>query len=53
MWANLAVANATNNAMQKLAHEVRDRIATHMTIKQITEAQELASKCNANKFKGC
>lgn len=53
MWTNIAAANESSIGGQNLDIEQRDSIATFMTAKQISEAQELARKCTANKFKGC
>ena len=53
MWYNIPAANTTDSENKKLLTEFRDSIAKHMTAKQIAEAQELAIKCTANKFKGC
>lgn len=53
MWVNLAAANSTDNEKQKLAIELRELIAKGMNSNQIAQAQELARKCTANKFKGC
>jgi TPR repeat protein len=51
MWYNLAAAQANEN--QTPAAIARDSLAKKMTPVQISEAQELARKCTANKFKGC
>jgi hypothetical protein len=53
MWLNIASATENNSAGQKQAAENRDKTASLMTAQQIVEAQELARKCTANKFKGC
>lgn len=52
MWMNISAANA-NDEDQKQYIAWRDGLAKKMTAKQISEAQELAKKCTANKFKGC
>jgi ribosomal protein S6 len=52
MWANIAATNAPASELQEKA-SYRDSIAKNMTAQQIAEAQELARKCTANKFKGC
>ncbi len=52
MWENVAAANADASNSQHIV-VYRDDIATHMTPEQIAEAQKLARKCTANKFKGC
>lgn len=52
MWFNIATANV--NEKQKASFiKSRDQIASLMTATQITEAQERARKCTANRFKGC
>ena len=53
MWANIAVASATGSKEQKDFIKLRDSLAENMTAQQLAEAQELARKCTANKFKGC
>ncbi len=53
MWLNIASATENDSARQKQAAESRDKTARLMTAQQIVEAQELARKCTANKFKGC
>ncbi len=54
MWLNLAAANSTGDGdMQKLAADSRYVIARSMTPAQIAEAQRLASRCQAQQFKGC
>jgi uncharacterized protein len=44
MWKNIAAANAPTGELKQLKQ---------LTLQQIVEAQELARKCTANKFKGC
>ena len=53
MWANIAVTSATGSKEQKEFIKLRDSLAENMTAQQLAEAQELARKCTANKFKGC
>jgi TPR repeat protein len=53
MWLNIASATENDSARQKQAAENLDKTARLMTAQQIVEAQELARKCTANKFKGC
>jgi len=53
MWINIASANEKDGTRQKAAAQTRDSIAQLMTAQQLAEAQELAKKCTANKFKGC
>ena len=53
MWTNIAATNGNVIGSRNFIVEQRDDIAKHMTAKQIAEAQELARKCTANKFKGC
>jgi len=48
MWFNLAAANGNNSYII-----ARDEAAKKMTPQQIAQAQELASKCQANNFKNC
>ena len=52
MWMNIANANA-DSEKQKIYIGQRNQVAEHMNANQIAEAQELARKCTANKFKGC
>jgi TPR repeat protein len=52
MWTNVAAANEDGSG-RNVDIEQRDEIANKMTPKQIAEAQELARKCTASKFKGC
>ncbi|GEM_PF-1336053 len=53
MWTNIAVTSATGSKGQKEFIKLRDWLAENMTAQQLAEAQELARKCTANKFKGC
>ena len=53
MWTNICSANAADFEFLQLSIKLRDSLAKEMTAKQIAEAQELARKCTANKFKGC
>jgi TPR repeat protein len=53
MWTNIAVTSATGSKEQKEFIKLRDSLAENMTAQQLAEAQELARKCTANKFKGC
>ena len=53
MWANIAVTSATGSKEQKEFIKLSDSLAKNMTAQQLAEAQELARKCTANKFKGC
>jgi TPR repeat protein len=52
IWFNLAAANSTGDK-QKLSKDARDEIARRMTPAQVAEAQRLASRCQAQQFKGC
>jgi uncharacterized protein len=52
MWYKIAADNA-HGALQQIDTDLRDSTADKMTAPQIAEAQELARKCTANKFKGC
>lgn len=47
MWVNIAAAKEGIDVIE------RNSIETHMSVKQLAEAHELARKCIANKFKGC
>ena len=53
MWANIAASSATGSNKQKEFIKLHDSLAANMTAQQLSEAQELARKCTANKFKGC
>ena len=48
MWYNLAAAAKDDQAISN-----RDRLASQMTPVQIAQAQEMATKCFASKFKDC
>ena len=52
MWKNLAAANANGERQLRYIEQLKE-LAKSMTAKQLTEAQGLAKKCTANKFKGC
>lgn len=52
MWFILGSANATKGDSRDMYID-QYRVMWHLTDDQITEAQELARKCTANKFKGC
>lgn len=53
MWLNIAASTESDGNRKKQAAESRDQTARLMTADQIAQAQELARKCTANKFKGC
>ena len=53
MWFNVAAANSTNDMQKNLAANHRDKTAHLMPPAQVTEAQRLSEKCQAQKFKGC
>lgn len=53
MWLNIASVNTSDIQTQKMFTGLRDDLAKVLTTRQIAEAQELARKCTANKFKGC
>lgn len=54
MWINLAATNAIYGSFQSRYAGTRDGlVAKAMTASQIIEAQKLAKKCTASKFKGC
>ena len=53
MWTNIAVTSAAGSKEQKEFIKLRDSLAENMTAQQLAEAQELARRCTANKFKGC
>jgi TPR repeat protein len=48
MWANLAAAQEFLGAA-----ELRDQIAGKMTLRQISQAQELARRCELSKYSDC
>lgn len=52
MWKNLAATNADGERQIRYVEQLKD-LAKSMTAGQIAEAQGLAKKCAANKFKGC
>jgi TPR repeat protein len=52
MWHNVAAAQLMGDE-QKLVVDDRDRVARRMTPAQLAEAQLLASRCQAQQFKGC
>lgn len=52
MWFNIATANG-NEKQKDFFTKSLNQIATLMTAAQVAEAQELARKCMANKFKWC
>ena len=52
-WLTIADAKTTDGELKKMAASHRHSIEKQMTADQIAEAQELARKCTANKFKGC
>jgi len=53
MWYSVAAALSTNDPQKDVAAENRDEIASRMTSAQIKEAKRLASRCEAQQFKGC
>ncbi len=53
MWSNIAAVHDNPLGSHSPAIIKRDLLAKVMTANQIAEAQELARKCTANKFKGC
>lgn len=52
MWKNLAASNAEGERQIRYVEQLRE-LTKNMTAKQLAEAQALAKKCTANKFKGC
>lgn len=52
MWKHLAASNSEGERQFRYLEQLNS-LARDMTSKQIAEAQELAKKCTANKFKGC
>jgi uncharacterized protein len=52
-WLTIADAKTTDGELKKMAASHRHLIEKKMTADQIAEAQQLAKKCTANKFKGC
>lgn len=53
MWINIATENNADGKGQEGSAKLREMVVKQMTDNQISEAQELAKKCIANKFKGC
>ena len=52
MWKNIAATNAEGDRQLRYFEQLKT-LAKDMTARQIAEAQELAKKCTATKFKGC
>ncbi|HUW25711.1 MAG TPA: tetratricopeptide repeat protein [Gallionella sp.] len=52
MWISIAIANASGEARKEFIVD-RDALAKSMTAEQVDQAQKLAKKCTAKKFKGC
>ena len=52
MWLNIAITNVGSKGLNDIV-AVRDLTAKNMSASQIAEAQALARKCTAQKFKGC
>ena len=52
MWLTIAKINTDSEEQQNIIDFLK-LVAKQMTESQIAEAQELARKCAANKFKGC
>lgn len=50
---NDSLSGTPQNFEQLVSAGLRDSLEEQMTVGQIAEAQELARKCTANKFKGC
>jgi hypothetical protein len=48
MWWNLVAVNGNDDAVKN-----REMVAKKMTAQQVGEAQKMATKCMANKFKDC
>lgn len=53
MWLNIAAGHITGSDKQKRIAEILANETESMTPGEISEAQELAKKCTADKFKGC
>ena len=53
MWVNIAAENAAAGKGPEGSAKLRELVMQQLTESQIAEAQELAKKCTANKFKGC
>ena len=53
MWYHVAATLSTNDPQKDIAAENRDEIGDHMTSAQKKEAKRLASRCEAQRFKGC
>lgn len=52
MWKNIAATNAEGDRQLRYFEQLK-ALAKDMTTKQLAEAQELAKRCTASKFKGC
>jgi hypothetical protein len=48
MWFNLCASKGSDVGIKN-----RDMLAKYLTSQQLTEAQKLASECEAKKYKGC
>ncbi len=53
MWINISAVNTTDDKTLKNTTTLRNSVAKLMNAQQIAEAQELARKCYASKYKGC
>lgn len=53
MWYNIAAATATTESRRSSIADLRDTVSKQMAPDQITQAQEMATKCHASKFKDC
>ena len=52
MWLNVATAALSGDERED-AMEIRDLVALKMTAAQIGQAQAMARRCQATKFKEC
>lgn len=53
MWYNVAASTATTDSRRSHLADLRDTVSKQMAPDQITQAQEMATKCFASKFKDC
>ena len=52
-WLNLAASRMTDTTDRQMAVRSRNKLAARMTAQQIAQAQEMARRCEASKFKPC
>lgn len=53
MWMSIAIANVGSEEAKREFSVDRDSLTKSMTAEQVDQAQKLAKKCTASKFKGC